>query len=187
MPSHCNLKAAPQKLTQRIPRYGVGMDAGPGIVYLEYPEHFICQIPYFNEQIDFGEIIFTEPFHMEEYRQNDLETVLHYFLNDFVPGLGFSSSLRVSSHTECIRYIREYIIAHRLKLDEIQISLADRTLNYEENSPLTPSPRLIEVLSDAGSQSSTLYHSLNPKLHRPYSLTAQYVNLQIGVALPVPG
>lgn len=118
-------------------------------------------IPHFKEQIDPGDIVFTEPFHVEKYQKNDVETLLHYFQNDFIPDLGFSSSLRVTSHTECIRYIRGYVVAHRLKLDKIRDSLADKTLIYEQHSPLTPSPHLVEILFDARSKSSTNFPCLS--------------------------
>lgn len=97
---------------------------------------------------------------MKEYQKDDVAAVLQYFTDKLVPDLDVSPKVYATGHTESIRYVREYVIAHKLKLDKVRDSLAEKVLNYEDHIPLAPSPRLIEILSDAGLHSSVRYDSM---------------------------
>jgi len=97
---------------------------------------------------------------MKECLKDDVAAVLQYFTEGFVLELEVSSNFYATGHTESIRYAREYVVAHKLKLDNVRDDLAKNILKFEDHISLKPSPCLIEILSDAGLHSSALYGSM---------------------------
>ncbi|KAK5947176.1 hypothetical protein PMZ80_001323 [Knufia obscura] len=126
---------------------------------MQIEENLLQKIPYFADAITSGSMIFSETQRFGDCSVETFESVLQYIKSGELQSLAPSDDDVMLDHTKAVSYARQFVVAHRLGLKYIEDALAIEIVNFEVKSG-KPSPRVVEILSEAGLQSSDLYAKL---------------------------
>jgi len=145
------------------------LEVGPSSKALRVQESLLRSIPFFNNLLTNNKVLSYEPILLPDLDAQATADVLHFVKKECIEPLvlknipdvpGVTRNLHAGPH----RYVRAYIAAHQLDVEDVQNSLLDTLSTFYLNNLIQP--EAILLLSKADLRASKLYTLLMEEMAR---------------------